>query len=304
VNPLAALASLQTPDEAQMTQRAQAALRMVESMVIDSPETYSLAADELKAIKTKANSIEEQRTSITGPINQALRAINDLFRGPASFLKSAEDTIKAKMLGYQQEQERIAAEARRKAEEAAAAERARLEAEARAREQAAAAERERLAREEAARAAAAKAEHDRLAAEAAAAKAAGDAAAAAEAEAAAARQREADAAAAAAATRQAETVAQNAALEVAAIQQTAQVIVAPVVTAVPVRATGISTAKSFDFEVENLADLVKHIAAHPELVSLVRADEVKLRAYVRGLGANTKLPGVRVFEKKSLRAAA
>lgn len=267
MNPLAALSAIQTPDEAQLTTRAQQALRMVESMVIDSPETYSLAADELKAIKAKANTIEDQRTSITGPINKALKAINDLFRGPAALLANAEQIIKGKMLGYQQEQERIAAEERRRAEEAAAAERRRLEEEAAARQREADAEAKRLA--EAAQAAAAT----------------GDTAAAEQAQ------------------RQAETVQQNAALEVAAIQSSAEVITAPVVAAPVVKAVGISTAKTLDFEVQDVGALIQHVAANPQLQSLLRVDEVKLRAYVRGLGMSANLPGVRVFEKKTLRAA-
>lgn len=141
---LAPLATIHAPDAAQLNNRAQAALKMVESMVIDSQETYDLAADELKAIKSKAKTLEDQRTGITGPINKALKAINDLFRGPTQYLEQAEKIIKGKMLTYTAEQERIAAEERRKAEAAVRA------------------EQERLAREAAEREAAAKAEADAL----------------------------------------------------------------------------------------------------------------------------------------------
>lgn len=143
-NILAPLATIHAPDANQLNTRAQAALKMVESMVIDSQETYDLAADELKAIKTKAKTLEDQRTAITGPINKALKAINDLFRGPTQYLEQAEKIIKTKMLTYSTEQERIAAEERRRAEAAVRA------------------EQERLAREAAAKEAAAKAEADAL----------------------------------------------------------------------------------------------------------------------------------------------
>ena len=54
----------------------------------------------------------------------------------------------------------------------------------------------------------------------------------------------------------------------------------------------------------DLAALIVYVAAHPDLISLVMTDSVKLRAYVRGLGMNTNLPGVRVFEKRSMSARA
>lgn len=146
-NIFAPLAAIAAPDAATLNNRAQSALAMVESMVIDSQETYELAADELKAIKAKAKTLEEQRTSITGPINKALKAVNDLFRAPGTYLEQAEKIIKGKMLAYTTEQQRIADEERRRAEAAIKA------------------EQERLAREAAEREAAAKAEADKLLAE-------------------------------------------------------------------------------------------------------------------------------------------
>jgi colicin import membrane protein len=130
---LAPIAALTLPDSTALTTRAQQALAFINAFEIQTVEDYGLGADELKAIKAKAVQLEEQRTSITGPINKGLKAINDLFRGPADLLSQAESILKRKLLAYDQEQERIAAEARRKAEEAAAAERRRLEEEAAAR---------------------------------------------------------------------------------------------------------------------------------------------------------------------------
>jgi hypothetical protein len=131
---LAPVASLTLPDSAALTSRAQAALAFIENFAVDSAETFDLAADELRAIKTRAKSLEEQRTAITGPINTALRGINALFKAPGEMLEQAEMLLKRKMLIYQREQERVAAELRRQAEEAAAAERRRLEEEAAARQ--------------------------------------------------------------------------------------------------------------------------------------------------------------------------
>lgn len=260
-NILAPVAALSLPDAARLTDVAGKALSFIKAFEITCAEDYAMAADELKAIKAKANTLEDQRTSITGPINKALKAINDLFRGPAALLEEAERTLKGKMLAWDQEQRRIAEEARRKAEAEAAAERQRLADEA--------AARQRDAEAQAAAAAKAKAEGD----------------------------------AQAAALAQAQ--AERAQAEAAAAANTAQMVVAaPVAAPEPAKVKGISTATKIDFEVVDMHALVKHIAERPELLALVRADDVKLRAYVRGLGVSCNLPGVRVFEQHTLSARA
>lgn len=260
--------TLHTPDGAQLSTGAQRMLRMVEQMPVSNDEEYGLAGDELKAIKAKANALETQRISITKPMNDALRAVNALFKAPGELLAQAENVIKRKMIAYDTERERQAAEERRRAEEAAAAERRRLE------------EQARVARE------AAEAEQRRLAAEAEAAARAGDEAAAAQARA------------------QAETVQQNAALEAAAIENVAAVIVAPAVVDAKVKVVGVSTAKSWDFEVTDLLAMVRYVAANPQHINVLKADEVRLRALVKAMGENLPIDGVRVFEKRTMRAAA
>jgi len=259
-NILAPIAALTLPDSVALTNKAQAALAFIQSFEIGTAEDYGLAADELKAVKAKATQIEAQRTAITGPMNVALRNINALFAGPANLLATAEKSLKSKMLGWTAEQERIAAEARRKAEEEAAAERKRLEAEAAARQ----------------------AEADAQAAAAAKAAAAGDTQAAAI----------------------AESNAHRAAAQAQEAATTSQMVVAAAPVVERTKAAGVSVAKKIDFEVTDLHALVKHIAERPELVNLLVADSVKLRAYVKGLGMACKLPGVRVFEDRVLSARA
>ncbi|MEI7443296.1 MAG: hypothetical protein WCK28_00260, partial [Burkholderiales bacterium] len=127
---LAPVAAISLPDADSLTGNAQRALDFIRGFQIASAEDYGLAADELRAIKARATKLEEQRTGITKPINDALRAINALFKGPASLLEEAERALKSKMLAWDQEQARIAAEQRRAAEAAAEAERRRLAAEA------------------------------------------------------------------------------------------------------------------------------------------------------------------------------
>jgi colicin import membrane protein len=301
---LTELKSLFMPDMAVMTRRANAQLRMVASFTITSDDDYQLAGEELGTIKGRWNAMEAARTAITGPMNKALKAVNDLFRAPMATLVQAEGEIKARMLTYSTEQELIA-EAKRKADQAIAdAEQARLAAAARAVEQAAAAERQRIADVAAAQAAVAKDKQDRMnkiAADAAAAgdKAASDAAAAAaqavaEAAAVVARQqRELDAEAA-------EVAHQSA----AALRHEASVLSAPVAHVALVKSSGTSVRTATDFEVTNLPEFIKHIAAHPELMGLLQPDSIKLRAYVKGLGMNAKMPGLNVFHKKTMSARA
>jgi hypothetical protein len=265
---LAPIAALTLPDAAGLTTRAQQALEFIDAYVVDSDEAFALAAEELKAIKARAHALEEQRTSITGPINTALRALNAMFGGPAKLLERAEESLKGKMLGYQREQEAAAAEARRVAEAAAQAERRRLEAEA--------AERQRESQAQAAAAAAAQAAGDEQAAQLAAA------------------------------------AAQRAEAEAQAAATSAQVVTAAAVAIAPPKAAGISTSTRIDFEVESLARMVAYIVtgngdaplAHPELLGLLQADTVRLRAYTKGLGAACNLPGMRVFEQRGMSARA
>lgn len=257
-----------------LTGQAQRALSGAEDFTVDSDEMLEAAGDDLRAIKALQKSVETQRTAITAPLNQVLRAVNDLFRPAGEYLAQAETKLKGAMLTYTTEQQRKAEEARRKAEAEAAAERERQAAIQR--------QQEAIAREAAA----------------AAAQAAQDAAAAAA---------RGDAVAAAAAQEQARVqseTAQAANAEAQAAEVTAAVVSMPVAVAAPAKVTGISTSKSVDFVVEDLHALIKHVAEHPELITLLMVDQVKLRAQVRATAMNTKLPGVRVFVKQSMSARA
>lgn len=255
-------------------QQAQRALTNASDFTVDSDDMLEVAAVDLRAVKTLQKKVEEQRTSITGPLNQAVKAVNDLFRAPAQYLQDAESTLKASMLTYTTEQERLAAEARRKAEELARIERERLEAQQR--------EQERIAREASEAAARAAQEAADLAAKG-------------------------DTQAAAAAQQQAQEQAQaaeQAEAEAQASASTAAVMSMPVAVPAPARVSGISTSKTVDYVIEDLHALVRHVAEHPELITLLMADSVKLRAQVRATGMNTKLPGVRVFQKSTMAARA
>jgi uncharacterized membrane protein YqiK len=198
---------------ATLQKSAQDALSTAKSYVIDCTDMYELAAGELQQIKSLQKNVENQRTAITVPLNASLKAVNDLFRAPAEWLKSAEDLLKRAMLTFQQEEERKRREEQARLEREAAAERARLAEEAAA-EQARADTEARLLRE--------KAE---------AAKVAGDAEAAAR------------------LTSQASARMEESAVTAQVLEQTSQLMSAPTSTRAAPKVSGISTRKVWTFEI-------------------------------------------------------
>lgn len=255
-----------------LSSKAERALANAKDFTVDSQDMLEAAADDLKHVKALMATVEAKRTAITGPMNIALKAVNDFFRPAKTYLDEAEAVLKRAMVTYTDEQARLAREAQRKADEAARQERERLAAEQR--------EQERIAREAAEAA-------ERARQEAAEAQARGDA--------------EAEAVALAKADQQA-AVAETAVAEAQAAEVTAAVVTAPAAVVPARKVAGISTRRAIDHEVTDLQALVKHVAEHPEHQSLLVVDSVKLRAYVNGLGLNTNLPGVRVFEKSVMSA--
>lgn len=106
--------------------KAQTILTSATGIRIDSDTMLELAGDDLRCVKTLQKEVEEKRTSITGPLNAAVKAVNDLFRAPKEYLDQAESSLKRGIATYTAEQQRIAAQARAKAETEARAERERL----------------------------------------------------------------------------------------------------------------------------------------------------------------------------------
>ena len=133
-------------------------LEQAKTFNITSPGIARNAGESLKKIKALKRQLEKKRTAATGPINKALREINGWFKPAKEWLTIAESMMKTKILAYEAEQERIAQEAQRKADDKARKQREKLEA------KAAAAR----AEEESARAAIAKAKGDEAKAAAAA----------------------------------------------------------------------------------------------------------------------------------------
>lgn len=245
----------QLPDSEALSSKAQAQLVIAREFAVTDPETYQMAGVELNAIRAKYKKLEEQRLSITRPMDEAKKRVMDLFKPPMMLLEQADAALATNMVSYHEKCEREAAEARAKAQAEAAAERERLAKEARDAEEAAA----KLAKE--------------------------------------AQERSGETA------RQAELEAAAKASEARALaQQASMVTAAPPVVVAPV-STGAGTAKTWKVEVLDLLALVKFVAAHPEHIGLVKADEVKLKALARSMEENFNVDGVRASQVTGIRSA-
>jgi len=302
--------TINAPEAGALNKSAETFLITAQTIVIDGPEMYQTAASELQQIKRKAKDLEAQRVDLVTPLNATVKKINDLFRAPAEFLERAEKTIKSSMITYDQEQERIAAEERRKAEEAAARERARIRAEAEAAEARRQAEENRLREEAAAaerKAQQARDEEARIRAEAEEAAKAGDKARAAELEAQAKEQgKEAQAADITAA--KAESKAESKVEECRAEElrtQAAMVQAAPsmIVSAAP-KISGISGKTKWKGEVINKMKLIQFVAANPQFIELIDANESAINKMASALKSAMVVDGVRVYEERQIAARA
>lgn len=124
------LAKLPTPNAQELLERAQSALRMVDSYQVVDVASFALANEELRAIKAKLEALDWARRKITDPLGVAVKAVNDLFRAPRETLEVAESTIKNKLVSFTRAEEVKAKAAAAAAEALAQAERTRLAAEA------------------------------------------------------------------------------------------------------------------------------------------------------------------------------
>ncbi len=112
----------------ELVRQAEHVHALAASYQITCPELREAASGDLKEIKRLQKEVSTQRTSITKPINEALRRINEMFRAPALWLDEAEIVLKRACLTWDQEQERKRREAAAEAARVADAERQRLEA--------------------------------------------------------------------------------------------------------------------------------------------------------------------------------
>lgn len=118
--------TIATPKAEELMQIGTNGVEIAQAIAIDSPAMYEAAAEELREIVTKKKTLDEQRKSITKPLDTAKSNIMDLFRKPIDLLEQAEQILKKAMGNYSAEQRRIADQQQRRLEAQAAAERERL----------------------------------------------------------------------------------------------------------------------------------------------------------------------------------
>jgi DNA repair exonuclease SbcCD ATPase subunit len=251
---------------------------------------YQSAADQLRAIKTRAASLESWREKLKKPILEAGRAIDAFFKAPQQFLADAEKAIKTSMLTYDRRQQQLREEAERLAAEAARKEQERLQAQAAKAEAAARAKREeeeRKAREkrEIEEAKARKLEEAGRAEEADRRRAAAQ-----EAE-----QRRMEAAAETERQRIAEADAKRLAAET--------MPTAPVIHMETQKVAGISTREVWSAEVTDKMKLIRAVAAGEAPAELLDINMSTLNRLAKALKGGLSYPGIRAVSEKNMAAA-
>lgn len=231
----------------------------VNQLKIKDQETYESAASLLTTIKAMAKSLDESRKKITNPLDVAKKAVMDLFRSPADQLALMESEVKDRMIGYQNEQEKIRREKEEKLRKEAEAE------ERRQREIKEKQEREWREKEE-------KARKEREAAEREAAKAKSEKAR---------KEAEERAAKAEAEQMKAARMAEERRIEAASVQ-----VVAPIVAPTVSKVAGVSTRKDWKARVVN-----------PDLIprDYLMVDESKLNKVAAATKGSLSIPGVQMY---------
>lgn len=110
-------------DEARIVSTVAELCEVASFTPVKSHDELSKATDLVKLIKTRHKEYDTERTGLVKPLNDTVDKINARFKTILAPLKAAEDGIKAKMLSFQQEEGRKAAEARLVMEEHARKER-------------------------------------------------------------------------------------------------------------------------------------------------------------------------------------
>lgn len=98
-----------------------------QNLAIKTAQGYQTAADHLKAIKGLLKQIEDARTRVTKPLNEALRQVNSQAKEASAPLATSELQIKRAMNAYADEQDRIRREEQARADEAARKEQEKLQ---------------------------------------------------------------------------------------------------------------------------------------------------------------------------------
>ena len=106
------LKPIDTQEAQRATKETAEMLGRATGIVIATQQDYNTASLLLRMVKDLSKKLDEERRKITKPIDQAKKAVMDLFRKPQGSTIEAEKIIKTKMIAWDNEQER-----KRKAEE-------------------------------------------------------------------------------------------------------------------------------------------------------------------------------------------
>lgn len=255
------------PDAGLLMKRTSNATSSAEALEIDSPEMYEWAMDLLKKIKKEISDLDTERKGITKKLDDAKKAIMDHFRKPIEAFEKAEAIIKRKGIDYNREQERIRAEKQKAIDDAAKAERQRIENEAAQREDAARKEREEALKK--ADEAIAQGKH-------------------AEAE---------------VITRRAQEKVETVAADNQTQLALAQTITAPAIEEKAPEVKGISMVKEYRGECYNSHALFAHCAIHLSDQNLFTLNQSALNARARSNKDQFNLPGCRLVVEDNMRAS-
>jgi hypothetical protein len=97
-----------TPEERKEIETAASPLiTAARACKVETNQQYSLAGDQLKAIKAAQKLLEAKKKKLLDPLKAAVKAVKDLFEGPELELDQAEGLYKRAMITYADEQERI-----------------------------------------------------------------------------------------------------------------------------------------------------------------------------------------------------
>ena len=246
-----------------LIQRAQGQYNEAAEMVVDSPDMAQEVAALLTNIARTKKEVETARANVCGPVHKAWKNAIEWFKPAELLIEQADSAARKALTRWNNEQDRLAREARAKAEKEAREERQRLDG-IEARRQADARE----AQEKA----------DKLARDAKTAAESGDTAKAEE------LQQQAETQAAVAETAQAEAH--------GAAEEAASVTVQPLAGySTPMRGTGIAQRWSYAARVEDLHALVEAVFEGKAPIECLQANESFLSAQARAFKKAGPLPG-------------
>lgn len=100
---------IDTIEEKKKTADVPALVKRAE-LTISNQADFDKATDVLKEVKSRYKELDTQRKAITKPLDEAKKAVMELFKQPLELLERAENKLKGLMLGYTNEVERKAKE--------------------------------------------------------------------------------------------------------------------------------------------------------------------------------------------------